>query len=593
MERRLKIYSFAFYFFGGDKTITIIGEKPGVSITNMQIKCEVVSVDNDGEFLKLLKLKKEDTAATMVTATFEDNQKTKIMLSAPELAPTETNKDIELQFSVLSDDTPPEILLVFNEKWNIKNNSNTNLDEVLKGLAVFACDVDSTGADRTGDDHKGETTGDEDKLREVDFVQELLNQVVPRKRSVKDADKYDLLDENGYFGNSVARAIELFKKHFNVDNTSDEKSDFQKLVKDYNLTESEWINKIIDKKILVGKDKRIIIDPKDNLINGVSGNDRNDTGLYELYENVVEVFVKKMIEEAEKYANSNNKTWYARTGEKQGPDVEGGAGVSYCFGGKQDIGNYNSTVTSCVTPGGSTLTGFTIYTQDTNGNVTSSTISLVNPGTPSNAAVDNTYKGNINDTGCTYTETLNYPGLYASEHRSLYYGDGAHYRDYNEATDELSNPWPTNAFPQFNMDPANPYWSGIDCSGLVQWAVKNGKAVAPGLNITIPSPPTWQSSQDLFTDNNYNNVLYLANPSDPDESTKVQKKLKKGDLVRYSGHISIVYSDRWGESTFNTDYDIIHAFGWDEYNDEFSRKVIITGNDITAPTGFGRIKLWN
>jgi len=117
--------------------------------------------------------------------------------------------------------------------------------------------------------------------------------------------------------------------------------------------------------------------------------------LYELYDNVVKAFVKKIIEKAESYATANNKTWYARTGEKQGPDVEGGTGVSYCFGGKQDIGDYNSTVTSCVTPGGSTLTGFTIYTQDTNNNVHSNIRSLVNPGTPSNAAVDNTYKGNI------------------------------------------------------------------------------------------------------------------------------------------------------------------------------------------------------
>ena len=41
------------------------------------------------------------------------------------------------------------------------------------------------------------------------------------------------------------------------------------------------------------------------------------------------------------------------------------------------------------------------------------------------------------------------------------------------------------------------------------------------------------------------------------------------------------------------DYDIIHAYGITPYRGNFSRKVMITGNDITAPTGFGRIKLWD
>ena len=223
----------------------------------MTLKCEVVSVDDDGECLKE---KDEDTPETMVTATFGDDQKAKIILSATELAPTEANSDIELKFSVLSDDSPPEILLVFNEKWNIKNNSNTNLEEVLKGFAVFACDIDpATKLARTGDDHKGETTGDADKVREVDFIQELLNQVVPRKRSVSN---YKLLDEDGYFGTLTANAVESFKHEFKVDNTT-EGSDFQKLVKDYSLTESEWTNKIIDKKILIGKDKKLA----DNQIN--------------------------------------------------------------------------------------------------------------------------------------------------------------------------------------------------------------------------------------------------------------------------------------------------------------------------------------
>ena len=54
----------------------------------------------------------------------------------------------------------------------------------------------------------------------------------------------------------------------------------------------------------------------------------------------------------------------------------------------------------------------------------------------------------------------------------------------------------------------------------------------------------------------------------------------------------------------NCTYQIIHAYGWETYGKidpvtkkvklEFSRKVMVTGHDITAiPTGFGRIKLWD
>jgi len=82
-------------------------------------------------------------------------------------------------------------------------------------------------------------------------------------------------------------------------------------------------------------------------------------------------------------------------------------------------------------------------------------------------------------------------------------------------------------------------------------------------------------------------------------------KIHKGDLVSYDGHISIVYSERWGESNFQTTYDVIHAYGNDEYLHRglsrkiFSRKVLITGDVLPKkgggtlePVGFGRIKLW-
>ena len=469
-------------------------------------------------------------------------------------------------------------ILELVKTWNVKNNSNTNLKEVLDGLAVFIYDASD---DEHNIGHTEDWSVDDNAKKEFDVVQELFNQVVPRNRKVGDGN-YDLMDENGIFDFKAKNALALFKEHFKVDNTTDG-SDFKKLVKDYSFVDSSWADQIIGKKILMGKDAG------DNQINTSTA---GDTGLYELYENVVKVFVKKIIEEADKYANANNKTWYARTGEKQGPGVEGGAGVSYCFGGKQDIGNYNSTVTSCVTPGGSTLTGIPIYTQDTNGNVDSKTISLVNPATPANAAVDNTYKGNINDTGCTYTGTQNYPGLYASEHRSLYYGDGAHYRNYNVATDTLSNPWPANAFPQFKMDPANPYWSGIDCSGLVQRILEApGVSNIIGINITIPLRPNDQNVWMLFNQNVTNKHYYFAR-----SNNDIDQLIKKGDLVRYGDyHVSIVYSDR---SNDEGEYEIIHASGYHEIEyinqiPTFNRKewvCTLLNRPHNVVSGYGRAK---
>jgi len=189
--------------------------------------------------------------------------------------------------------------------------------------------------------------------------------------------------------------------------------------------------------------------------------------------------------------------------------------------------------------------------------------------------------------------------LYASEHRSLYYGDGAHYRNYNVATDELSNPWPANAFPQFNMDPANPYWSGIDCSGLVQRMLEApGMSNIIGINITIPLRPNDQNVWMLFNQNVTNKHYYFAR-----SNNDIDQLIKKGDLVRYGDyHVSIVYSDR---SNDEGEYEIIHASGYHEIEyinqiPTFNRKVIINEinnaleqNTLRNPSGYGRIKIWD
>ncbi|MGD9162622.1 MAG: hypothetical protein PVG39_29720, partial [Desulfobacteraceae bacterium] len=513
-------------------------------------------------------------------------------------------------------------------KWNIKNNSNTNLQEVLDGKTVFACDLerDSNGnfviedgkyVAQTGVNHKGVSTGDNNYDKEVDFIQELVNQVVPRKQTLNAA--YELMAEDGYFGATTADSIGMFKSNFGNDNVTSNGEIFQKIIKDYSLESNPgfWKDKIVDKYVLAGQTLRTDPDNNpDNLINNSTGNTVNDTGLYELYDNVVRIFVDAMIEEAKNYAGIGTGTlptdnWYARTGEGPIGTANPGEhkdGMSYCFGGKQNIEEFNNSVASCSnTPPRSTLTSFNLYTivnGQCNGPIN---YNLIDYASPSDAVLyddpnvtNDTYQGNLNDgqTGCPFTGEKNYPGLYAQEYYSLSFGNGNYYEKCNN--DVGSDPWPANIFPQFNTA----YWSGIDCSGLVQWSVEEGKTTVEGVNITIPSPPAWRTSQGLFTENNYNNVYYKANPTEPAESLKLKNKLKKGDLVRYGGHISIVYSEDAMQVGNQVRYQIIHAYGsrlytypsYDPVNPNstfFSRKVILTWQNISSnPTGFGRIKLW-
>ena len=86
-------------------------------------------------------------------------------------------------------------------------------------------------------------------------------------------------------------------------------------------------------------------------INGTGGND--DTGLYELYKNVVERFVNKMIAEGDDYRNSqgafdftNNEyqTWTSRTGDIVNQSI------SYCNGCKNTYEDFWKNVTSCKPP---------------------------------------------------------------------------------------------------------------------------------------------------------------------------------------------------------------------------------------------------
>jgi len=83
------------------------------------------------------------------------------------------------------------------------------------------------------------------------------------------------------------------------------------------------------------------------------------------------------------------------------------------------------------------------------------------------------------------------------------------------------------------------------------------------------------------------------------EQLEQQKKLRKGDLVKYKGHISMVYSEKPDDKG---NYKIIHAYGrggfidhdGDKQTDKvFVRKAVVTRHNVKTSQGYGRIRLWD
>jgi len=90
------------------------------------------------------------------------------------------------------------------------------MGEVLEGEAVFVRYwYDFVYNETLPENYIGKTgenvINDDDK--KFDFVQELLNQVVPRKRSVT---TYALLNENGIFDSDTEGAVRLLRTDFNI-----------------------------------------------------------------------------------------------------------------------------------------------------------------------------------------------------------------------------------------------------------------------------------------------------------------------------------------------------------------------------------------
>ncbi len=616
---------------GGKKTITLLG-RDWTWITHLKpparVKFNSVSTDKTESSLPTVKAVVGDSHCTECTTVDSNGLAYFTIQTDQNFNANEIYLEFEIDLNSVSGMNQLLNTMLNSHKATVKlrvrNNSNVTFGEVLNGQAVFVQD-NGGGKDQNGEFRSigaYDSSVTDEKKKKFYFVQELLNQVIPRTRKVwkeppsgtgtgtwvPTEDKYNLIEENGYFDQSTSDAIRLFRmsfimagnsawrigntnasfdvtngavNYYDDDNTTDT---FRKLMKDYNYRDSapssqNWVDKIIDKETLVGKDTRIPAQTEDVtfinadvLINSASN--RHDTGLYELYKNVVERFVNKLIDEGEHYAGlkgslSDNTAptdlWIARTGEGPANQIAPlgwhGPGMSYSNGGKDDIANFNSYVANCQAPNKDAI------------NKTWSS-----------------YLGNLAGDTCSIdTQTINkkqWAGLYDAKNGEI---------NVNSKTQPF---WPT-------------YWSGIDCNGLVQRVMMAGNT-AYG---TILSLHVAVDNIELnHTENTLSNEMAIEIFFTPGVSYEIgvadNKKIKKGDFVRYDDdtHISMVYSLRWGESRFKKrNYDVMSAYGirYYKYNlktesataqkkyEDFSRKVIITGDNIAPYGSYGRLKLWD
>lgn len=453
----------------------------------------------------------------------------------------------------------------------IKSNKNVKFDEVIAGREVYIQDADIES--QSTSTYIG-----------FNYIQELFNQVTPRKRTVTG---YVMIDEDGKYNTAAQNGLRLFKDNFSfgVNNvvdyaldTTTNKADyrswddtsptFRKLMKDYgkrttNTNDSKaYIDKIIDKETLIGTNNQTT----DTQV--TTGDIVTSTGLYELYANVVRPFVGKMIEEGDNYRNTTgyqntDGNWKPRTHPTDPAQTQS---VSYCFGCKQTIQEFIDTVSKYKAPHG-IPTGYRGDVDDNSGNI---------------GAASNKKK---------------WPGLH----------------DKNEYLVWRDTYLPTlTAAQQKDRDnvavrnhPYHPdHWAGVDCSGFIQWMIsyaQQNSVAGLKVNYSTNARRDALDHEDLFmVANNKDRVYYVTLEGFADGFTK---HFKRGDLIEYDGHVSTVYSDRssCNDKGDNCTYEIIHAYGVDSYKEPgpagkeiFSRKVIKTKQNIGAtPTGFGRIKLWD
>ncbi|WP_163340812.1 Ig-like domain-containing protein [Desulfopila sp. IMCC35008] len=481
---------------------------------------------------------------------------------------------------------------------NIRDNTITTIEDVLNGKAVFVAKAnyrpESTGVGKTKRD-KGTTLGENEECavysdapkarykmgldkQKFDMLEEMLNQVLSRKYTSSQKHKR-LLNEDGLFDELTQKGLKLFKTEFNHLVNFDEynseafSSTFSRIISDYpSVLESigDYTNKIVDRKTLVGdtySESDIFVNDKVSTI---------DTGLFELYDNVVKAYIENLIKKAEDYRDLANVRWYSRDNDNvisensQGNCeglLDGKRSVGYSYGARNTKDEFIEYVTSTgAAPSTSAFNSSDTYKRYRG--------HLDNDGVP--VLLDND--------GIPIVKTgMKWTGLLRDERN----------------------------MPGINLHFEPRYWTGIDCSGLIYRCIEYAEAHNEAKN-----DPSWQHLEGNFP-NLYNlnakKLYYIQNEiydkdgklEDYGTSRKVvrldnlKNQLHIGDLRVSKDHVVMAYSDP-GEY-LKMPFYIIHASGQNRYrtgiagtnSSKFGRKVVTTSSTLFIKgKKHSRIILW-
>jgi hypothetical protein len=333
-----------------------------------------------------------------------------------------------------------------------RNDRLLTLDEVKEGRAIITYQAD----DRTY------------YSPAVQEIKQKLNQVVPRKRDIPTSgtSAFNFLNENGTYEDDTKKAVRHLDEYFDTKEVETIQHsipsgyppiDINPTLKTYIVAEYLKSNldiislasgTLVDRDILVGDE---YVDLAINSSNPAKGLD----GLLELYDNIVKPFIDKMIEKANEFATGTEDNisgldyrWISRTGEK----VSAGDGISFCYGCKQKVEDFNTTVSRWRPP--PPPPG-----DQTPGECTPAPLSV----DPVYTCVPSDYEGNIDeaDGHLKAGSAHRWPGLKQAEQE-------------------------TNREEYYPFE----YWAGIDCAGFTQRVImnpKNSNRPLPGLVWVSPT----------------------------------------------------------------------------------------------------------
>jgi len=425
-------------------------------------------------------------------------------------------------------------------------------------------------------------------------VQELLNQVVARKHTLLDKDnnevQYNYLKEDGIYGQKSEEAIELLRSSFEP--VSWDTSDVMKnLIRVYDnppFNPEKWFTRVVDKDLLVGK--------RQYYSSSESDPNRHKDGLLELYDNFVVPFVDSIISRGEDFCENptSDVSWLGRIGYdglfvRPGGlkaaisilSVPGGGSSNDTLALSFDTTFVDSIVVDTVIT--DTVVNDTVY-QDTTIDVDTliiDTLLAVEIDTLDGVSCSERqtavsyswgsadsperFRVRIRDqeghdtlsNWIKYTYPFHQTGLNSKEYWIASYNLGwdrsrvndADTQDYRIIGTEIKDPRDTTKL-LYNPNYYNPNrWSGIDCNGFVQTCANYGYKYMATLigekydtfNFVPRLHNEDSTAIDIWNVRGKRNIYTVFTNGTREIPANRRSIIKKGDVVRSSGHITLVY----------------------------------------------------